>query len=710
MNMNNEEHHNILLVEDDTFLAVVEQELLEEKGYVVSHVHSGEEAIVAVCEEKNEIELILMDIDLGSGMDGTDAARIILESMDVPVVFLSSHTSPEIVEKTQKITSYGYVVKNSGITILDASIKMAFRLFEEKQRVREKQQELKAANEELIVINEKLAVINERYEQSQRELLEREEHLKKSEALLSQRLDLIFNPDADNADLDLGGFIDIREIQSVMDDFYTLTGMVTAVLDLNGMVLVATGWQDICTMFHRVHSKTAANCTESDLVLANTLKAGEYTDYRCKNGLWDVVTPLYIGDRHIGNIFTGQFFYDDDIIDEEYFLRQAAEYGFDRDAYMESLRKVPRYDRETIHHLMDFLVKFFGVVSRLSYANMLTARESTKCKLAEEGLKKSEVKFRAVFENSLDAICLYRNGIHVTANPAYLRLFGYESEEEVISVSLLKFIDPEERPKIIEMMQKRIKGEAPSNYETRGMRRDNTVFDLEITATSYIMDNERYTLAILRDVTDRKQAEQVLKIAVQDNKAFLRELQHRVKNSFGMISGMLSLMENDSRSDGEKAVLATINSRISAVSEMYSLLYSAESVSKIRLDEYLERVASTMPIASNNAVLEKACDAVTVPVKIAIPVGIIIVELITNAIKHAFPGGKAGTIKMVLKKINSGVVVEIADNGKGLPGEFDISTVNSLGLKLIHAMVKQINGSIAFENATGTRCVMKFSV
>lgn len=119
---------NILLVEDEFLVAMGEQQELEKYGYTVKHVNTGEKA-VNIVNEKNEIDLILMDIDLGKGIDGTEAAALILKDHDLPIVFLSSHIESEIVEKTEKITSYGYVVKNSSITVLDASIKMAFKLF-----------------------------------------------------------------------------------------------------------------------------------------------------------------------------------------------------------------------------------------------------------------------------------------------------------------------------------------------------------------------------------------------------------------------------------------------------------------------------------------------------------------------------------------------------------------------------------------------------
>ncbi|NCQ11700.1 MAG: PAS domain S-box protein, partial [Bacteroidetes bacterium] len=123
---------NILLVEDEFILAFVEKKELEKRGYVVHHVGTGEQAINFIQNNSVSIHLILMDIDLGPGLDGTKTAEKILRLKDIPIVFLSSHTEPEIVEKTEKITSYGYVVKNTGIVVLDASIKMALKLFNAK--------------------------------------------------------------------------------------------------------------------------------------------------------------------------------------------------------------------------------------------------------------------------------------------------------------------------------------------------------------------------------------------------------------------------------------------------------------------------------------------------------------------------------------------------------------------------------------------------
>lgn len=134
----------ILLVEDEPIIALSQKRQLESYGYSVTHVSTGEDALkimgVGAC---SDISIILMDINLGQGLSGPETAKIILSQCSIPIVFVSSHTEKEVVEKTEKITSYGYVVKNSGITVLDAAIKMALKLFEAKIKIEKERQRYK---------------------------------------------------------------------------------------------------------------------------------------------------------------------------------------------------------------------------------------------------------------------------------------------------------------------------------------------------------------------------------------------------------------------------------------------------------------------------------------------------------------------------------------------------------------------------------------
>ncbi|TVR91169.1 MAG: PAS domain S-box protein [Spirochaetaceae bacterium] len=171
--MNENIKKTILLVEDEALIAMSETKVLEKHGYEVILAHNGEQAIEAV-NSNPEISLILMDIDLGTGIDGTQAAERILALHDLPIAFLSSHTEPEVVEKTEGITSYGYILKNSGETVLLASIKMAFRLYE--------------AHMELKRQKENLNTALGKYEQTAEELTKKNEEL---DRYFSSSLDLL---------------------------------------------------------------------------------------------------------------------------------------------------------------------------------------------------------------------------------------------------------------------------------------------------------------------------------------------------------------------------------------------------------------------------------------------------------------------------------------------------------------------------------------
>jgi len=194
--------------------------------------------------------------------------------------------------------------------------------------------------------------------------------------------------------LELSDIIDIETLQSIMDDFYRLTGIAGAIGDISGNALVAVGWQDICTKFHRCHPETQKNCMESDTILTRDILQGEFKAYHCKNNMWDMATPLIVEDKLFGNIFIGQFFYDDEVPDVELFREQARKYGFDEKEYLAALDRVPRLSRERVDTCMQFYSKLSGMVSKLSFSLIKQSKMIVGGKLAEEKLKKQAEKLK----------------------------------------------------------------------------------------------------------------------------------------------------------------------------------------------------------------------------------------------------------------------------------------------------------------------------
>jgi PAS domain S-box-containing protein len=188
---------------------------------------------------------------------------------------------------------------------------------------------------------------------------------------------------------ELANIIDAEALQSMMDDLYAVTKIGFAIIDLKGNVLASAGWQDICIKFHRTNPQTLWNCLESDIILTQGVARGQFKTYKCKNNMWDIVTPIIIGKRHVGNLFSGQFFFDDEVIDRDLFLKQAEKYGFEKDAYLATLDRVPRWNRAVVSNLMQFYAKLSEMISKLSYSNLKLSKALSGQKDIERELRQS---------------------------------------------------------------------------------------------------------------------------------------------------------------------------------------------------------------------------------------------------------------------------------------------------------------------------------
>ena len=172
-------------------------------------------------------------------------------------------------------------------------------------------------------------------------------------------------PVAPDQTLDLAAILDLPAVTALLHSFWELTGMLAAIVDRHGRVLVQVGWQQICTDFHRCHPTSRENCRASDTILAQIPSAGSYQTYRCKNGLWDSSAPIMVAGQHLGNIYFGQFIFSDEEADRDFFRHQARRYGFDEAAYLAALDRVPRYDRDTVDRLMAFYARLGEMIAEI---------------------------------------------------------------------------------------------------------------------------------------------------------------------------------------------------------------------------------------------------------------------------------------------------------------------------------------------------------
>ena len=205
---------------------------------------------------------------------------------------------------------------------------------------------------------------------------------------------------------DLGSLIDLMRVQRMCESLSAAFDISLAVLDPQGTVLVASGWQDICTRYHREHPETLEGCLESDLRINRRLIEGlgesEHYAYRCANGLWDVAFPLVIDGEHVANIFTGQFFFDDDEVDPQIFAERARRLGFNERAYMEAFARVPVLSHERLRKSILFLADFVGMLGEMGLTALLQQRQ-------HEELKESERRYRHLFDNATSGVVVFRD-------------------------------------------------------------------------------------------------------------------------------------------------------------------------------------------------------------------------------------------------------------------------------------------------------------
>jgi serine phosphatase RsbU (regulator of sigma subunit)/PAS domain-containing protein len=231
-----------------------------------------------------------------------------------------------------------------------------------------------------------------------------EEALRESEGRVRRKLDSMLSPGGDIGDLELADIIDPTALQSFLEDFHQLAGIPLAIADLDGNVLVSAGGTDICTKFHRVHPDALTSCIESDTVLSSGVPEGEFRIYKCNSNMWDVVTPIVVGGKHMGNAFSGQFFFDDEPIDRDLFRAQARRYGFDEQTYLAALDKVPRVSRRTLETGMRFFRELAGMVSNQSYAAIKLARSIAERDALLESLRVAHEKTARLLTEESDLL------------------------------------------------------------------------------------------------------------------------------------------------------------------------------------------------------------------------------------------------------------------------------------------------------------------
>ncbi len=207
---------------------------------------------------------------------------------------------------------------------------------------------------------------------------------------------------------------------------------------------------------------------------------------------------------------------------------------------------------------------------------------------------------------------------------------------------------------------------------------------------------------------------QDLERAYQEKETLFRELQHRVKNSMAVISGLVSLESTRLKAADSVAILESLKARIDAIAALYDRLYRSGDTEEVELDAYFRDLADTLwagtAAAKKGVALRLDLDTVRLDAKRAVSLGIIANELLSDSLKYAFPDGRSGTVRLSLKRNDDRLLLEVADDGVGLPAGFAVGSTAGLGLVLVDMLAAQVDGEFTAESERGARFLVRVPV
>ncbi len=348
---------------------------------------------------------------------------------------------------------------------------------------------------------------------------------------------------------------------------------------------------------------------------------------------------------------------------------------------------------------------------------VMSIHDITERKQVEDALKESEERFRSIVEAAIDAIVLADSkGNIISCNKSTERIFLYDIKELVGKP--LTILMPEkyreahrkEFERLLTTDESHVIGKV---VELEGLRKDGSEFPIELSLASWTTKNETFYSAIIRDISERKEAEKKLKASLKEKEVLLREIHHRVKNNMQIISSLLRLQSANIKQKEYLEIFRDSQNRIMSMALIHEKLYRSEDFTRINFNEYIKELVSELLHsykASDRITLHVDTDSVALDVDSAVPCGLIINELVTNSIKYAFPNNKPGEISISLHRNNEGEVeLVVSDNGIGIPDTVDIRKTDSLGLRLVTLLAEnQLGGRIDLNTNNGTEFKIRF--
>lgn len=709
----------ILLVEDEAVIALAEAKALTKHGFAVVTARNGEKAVTMV-EKDSDISLVLTDIDLGKGMNGTDAARQLLEKREMPVVFLTGHAEKEMVDTVKGISRYGYVLKNSGEFVLVEAINMAFELFEARKKMEERERQYGT-----LVNNSPfgIAVVDENLNFVAANPLLANILGQSVDSIIGKTLSSFFNQDEvgfwgdrTRQVLDDG---QVRSFQVRRGDRFFYNTLIPYSMGDTRTVMVIV--QDV-TERAREQEALKRHVTELSAIYDHTPVSMFLMDENLRVRKANAYTEAYTGlsTEELKGSRIGEAFRCLDNSDDP----RGCGFGprcrdctvrmtvLDTFRNKKSFRKIeaiiPRRDTwkaDTLTFLLstDYLTlddEPFVIVS----IEDITDRKETERRLAE-----SLSKYRGLFNSIRDSILVAdTNREIIDCNAAFADLFGYDLAELKGKKTSVIYDSEEEFRRMGEAIRAHTGKSSDFLFVVRYKKKDGSVFPGETNV--FYLQNEQRTITgfigLIRDITGRRQMEETQKAtmnglvkALKENENLLREMNHRVKNNLSLVSSLIRLKES---TDGDGTDFSDLARRIDVIAAIHEKLCGAKDVAYIDVKTYIHDILRSLFSSCTAADVEMEIDVdeVAVPAGTAMTLGLITNEIAMNAVKYGFAKGEKARFAATLHGSPAGAnryVYTLSNSGNAFPEDIDLKSANTLGLRLITTLAEQLNGTIGLK-------------
>ena len=343
----------------------------------------------------------------------------------------------------------------------------------------------------------------------------------------------------------------------------------------------------------------------------------------------------------------------------------------------------------------------------------------TERKKAEEHQR----RLALVVKDSNDAIMVQDlEGNIISWNIGAERMYGW-NEDEAFKMNIRDIIPEEKRKEALDIVKKaeaaaaaeeEEEEEIPS-FETQRVTKDGRILDVWMTVTKLVDDAGKITSVATteRDITKRKRAEEQIKTSLKEKEVLLNEVHHRVKNNLQIISSLLDMSSMQTRNQEAIELFRDSRNRVDSMALIHSQLYKSERLNQIDMEKHIQELSKRLlqiyEMEKTITLDIKSAD-ISLPITRAVPCALVLNELISNTLKHAYRAGQKGKIDISIQRSDGDTFsIKVKDDGIGIPEEIDIDKTNSLGLSLVRNLVfRQLSGKLYIRRNGGTEVVIEF--